>query len=112
LKTSGSVEPHESIQHNTKLIVVFAALVAIIVLDISIIRLYDSVNKNFLPVDSKELLFAVTSMSCATAGIILLEFVRPQGVKDQLAKKVPIWQIYRSTKVVQYALSDIGRIIL
>jgi hypothetical protein len=104
LKTSGSVEPHESIQRNTKLFVVFAALVAIIVLDISIIRLYDSVSKNFLPVDSKELLFAVTSASCVIAGIVLLKFARPQEVKDLLAKKVPIWQIYRSTKVVQYAL--------
>jgi hypothetical protein len=100
------------IQRNTKLIVVFAALVAIIVLDISIIRLYDSVNKNFLPVDSKELLFAVTSVSCVITGIILLEFVRPQGVKDQLAKKVPIWQIYRSTKVAQYALGIVLAYIL
>lgn len=104
MKTSGSIEPHELIQHNTKLIVVFAVLVAIIVLDISIIRLYDNVNKKFLPVNSKELLFAVTSASCLIAGIILLEFVRPQRVKDQLAKKAPIWQIYRSTKAVQYAL--------
>jgi len=104
LKTSGSVEPHDLIQRNTKLIVVFATLVAIIVLDISIIRLYDSVSKNFLPVDSKEALFAVTSGSCVIAGIILLRFVRPQRVQDQLAKKVPIWQIYRSTKVLQYAL--------
>jgi hypothetical protein len=104
LKTNGSVEPHELIQHNTKLIVVFAALVAIIVLDISIIRLYDSVNKNFLPVDAKEVLFAVTSGSCVIAGIILLKFVRTQRVEDQLAKKVPIWLIYRSTEVVQYTL--------
>jgi hypothetical protein len=112
LKTSGSVEPHELIQRNTKLIVVFAALVAIIVLDISIIRLYDSVSKNFLPADAKEVLFAVTSGSCVIAGIILLEFVRPQQVKDQLAKKVPILQIYRLTKVVQYALGIVLAYIL
>lgn len=112
MKTSGSVKPHELIQHNTRLIVVFAALVAIIVLDISIIRLYDSVNKNFLPVDFKELLFAVTSASCMITGIILLEFVRPQRVQDQLAKKVPMWQIYRLTKVVQYALGVVLAYIL
>lgn len=104
MKTGGSIEPHELIQHNTKLIVVFAVLIAIIISDISIIRLYDNVNKNFLSVNSKELLFAVTSASCLIAGIILLQFVKPQRVKDHLANEIPIWQIYRSTKLVQYAL--------
>jgi hypothetical protein len=104
LKTGGSIEPDELMQHNTKLIVVFAVLVAIIISDISIIRLYDNVNKNFLSVNSKELLFAITSASCLIAGIILLQFVKPQRVKNQLANEIPIWQIYRSTKLVQYAL--------
>ena len=104
MKTSGKVEPHGLIQRNIKLIAVFAVLVAIIIIDISFVRLYDIISKNFFPVDTKELLFAVTSGSCVIAGVILLELVRPQRVQDQLAKKAPIWQIYRSTKVVQYAL--------
>jgi hypothetical protein len=103
LKKNGR-EAHNLIQGNTKFLVILGVLIIIIVMDISIMRLYDIVSKRFLPVDAKEVLFAVTSGSCVIAGIILLEFVRPQEVKDQLAKKVPIWQIYRSTKLVQYAL--------
>jgi hypothetical protein len=103
LKTNGR-QAHNLIQGNTKFLVIFGVLIIIIVIDISIVRLYDTVSKNFLPVDTKEALFALTSGSCVVAGIILLKFVRPQEVKDQLAKKVPTWQIYRSTKVVQYAL--------
>jgi hypothetical protein len=94
-------------QHNTKLIAVFAVLIAIIIVDISFVRLYDTISKNFLPTDTKEVLFAVSSASCVIAGIILLEFVRPQRVQDQLSKKLPIWQIYISTKVTQYALGII-----
>ena len=112
MKTSGSVEPHRVLQRNTKLLVAFAVLVAIIVIDISILRLYDSVNKNFLPLDSKEVLFAITSVSCMIAGVVLLEFVKPQSIQDQLTKKVPILQIYRSTKVVQYALGILLAYIL
>jgi hypothetical protein len=111
LKTNGR-QAHNLIQGNTKFLVIFGVLIIIIVIDISIVRLYDTVSKNFLPVDTKELLFAVTSVSCVITGIILLEFVRPQEVKDQLAKKAPIWQIYRSTKVVQYALGIVLGYIL
>jgi uncharacterized integral membrane protein len=103
LKTNGR-QAHNLIQDNTKFLVIFGVLIIIIVIDISIVRLYDSVSKNFLPVDTKEVLFAVTSASCVVAGIILLEFVKPQRVQDQLGKKVPIWRIYRTTKMVQYAL--------
>jgi hypothetical protein len=101
LKTNGR-QVHNLIQGDTKFLVIFGVLIVIIVIDISIVRLYDTVSKNFLPLDAKEALFVVTSGSCVIAGIILLEFMRPQRI--QLAKKVPIWQIYRSTKVVQYAL--------
>lgn len=103
MKTNGR-QAHNLIQDNTKFLVIFGVLIIIIVIDISIVRLYDSVSKNFLLVDTKEVLFAVTSASCVIAGIILLEFVKPQRVQDQLGKKVPIWQIYRTTKMVQYAL--------
>jgi hypothetical protein len=103
LKTNGR-QAHNLIQDNTKFLVIFGVLITIIVIDISIVRLYDSVSKNFLPVDTKEVLFAVTSASCVIAGIILLEFLKPHRVQDQLGKKVPIWQIYRTTKMVQYAL--------
>jgi hypothetical protein len=112
LKTSGKVEPHTWIQRNIKLITVFAVLAAIIIVDISFVRLYDTISKNFLPINTKEVLFAVTSGSCMIAGIILLELVKPQQVKDQLPKKVPILQIYRLTKVVQYALGIVLAYIL
>lgn len=112
MKTSGKVELQGWIERHIKLVAVFAVLVTIIIVDISFIRLYDTISKNFLSVDVKEVLFTITSASCVIAGVILLEFVRPHEVKDQLAKKAPIWQIYRSTKVVQYALGVVLAYIL
>ena len=45
--------------------------------DIALIRIYDIISKQFIPIDTKEILFVITSISCLVAEYLLLEFIKP-----------------------------------
>jgi hypothetical protein len=56
-----------------------ASLIAILVIDISIVKVYDLVDKFFIPMQDKVILFSINSSIC-----IFLEFIIIKYIKDSL----------------------------
>lgn len=94
-------------------LIVMSILIALIVIDVSVIRIYDYVSKFFIPTSDKEIFFIIVSVTCLAAEFILIEFVRPLRTTQERKTKLHIGLIYWITKLTQYALgAGIAYIIL
>lgn len=90
---------------NKIFILVVSLLIAITIIDISIVRIYDLVSKQFIPISDKKIFFSLISLSFLSLLFILLEIVKPQTSK--IDSKLNINLIYRIAKLVQYVLGCI-----
>ncbi|HEX5976709.1 MAG TPA: hypothetical protein VFY68_05505, partial [Nitrososphaeraceae archaeon] len=52
---------------NRKLLIVISALIVLMVIDISFIRIYDIISKQFIPTETEVSLFTIISISCLVA---------------------------------------------
>ena len=95
-----------------RLYIVMAILVPLIVVDISLVRLYDVISKQFISFDTKEILFGIISVSILTAQYVLLRFVRPPTTLNPKSDKLRVKQMYFVVKMVQYSLGVIVIIII
>jgi hypothetical protein len=93
--------------NNRKLLVVVAALIILMVSDISLIRIYDIMSKQFISTETKETLFAFITISCLVAEYILLEFIKPLHNKNKSENKLHVNLLYIITKAMQYLIGAI-----
>jgi hypothetical protein len=93
--------------NNRKLLVVVSALIILMVSDISLIRIYDIISKQFIPTNTKEILFAIISISCLIAEYLLLEFIKPLHNKNKSENKLHVNLLYIITKATQYVIGAI-----
>lgn len=92
-------------------VIIATTLLILMVVDISLVKLYDLVNKEFIPVAYKEILFSTITIACFVAQYFLLQISNPSQTdvtKDRLNSK----QIYKITKGVQYALCALVAVII
>ena len=90
-----------------RLCFIMAILVPLIVVDISLVRLYDVMSKQFISYDTKEILFGIISVSILAAQYVLLRFVRPPTTLNPKSDKLRVKQMYFVVKIVQYSLGVI-----
>jgi hypothetical protein len=93
--------------NNRKLLVVVAALIILMVSDISLIRIYDIMSKQLISTETKETLFAFITISCLVAEYILLEFIKPLHNKNKSENKLHVNLLYIITKAMQYLIGAI-----
>jgi hypothetical protein len=86
---------------NRKFLVIVSALIILMVTDIALIRIYDIISKQFIPTDTKEILFTIISISCLIAEYLLLEFIKPLHNKNKSENKLHINLLYIITKATQ-----------
>lgn len=84
-----------------RLYFIMAILVPLIVADISLVRVYDVISKQFVSYDTKEILFGIISISILVAQFVLLRFVRPSTTLTQKSDKLRVKQIYFVIRIVQ-----------
>ena len=77
------------------------------VTDISLFRIYDIISKQFIPIDTKEILFAIVSVSCLVAEYLLLEFIKPLRDENKSKNKLHVTLLYSVTKGAQYVIGAI-----
>jgi hypothetical protein len=75
----------------------------LLLIDVSLIRIYDFVSKLFIPTNTRELVFEVVSISTLAALIALLQYTKPTQFGNQRKTTLHIGSIYSITKLVQYA---------
>ena len=80
---------------------------AVIIIDISVIRIYDYISKFFIPTSDREVFFVVVSVTCLAAQFTLIEFVSPLRNTQERKTKLHTRLIFQVTKLIQYALGVI-----
>jgi hypothetical protein len=88
-------------------LVAVAILIAVIIIDVSVIRIYDYISKFFIPTTDKEIFFVLVSMTCLAAEFILIEFVPPLRTTQERKTKLHVDLIFLITKLIQYALGAV-----
>src|SRR5918992_3893413 len=68
---------------------------------------HDIISKQFITTDTKEILFAIISVSCLVAEYLLLEFIKPVRNKDRNKNKLHANLLYVITKAIQYVIGAI-----
>jgi hypothetical protein len=95
------------LRSNRKLLVILSALIILMVTDIALIRIYDIISKQFMPTETKEILFAVTSISCLVAEYLLLQFIKPPRNDNKSKNRLHANLLYVITKITQYVIGGI-----
>lgn len=81
-------------------------LITIMVIDISLVRTYDVINKQFMSIQDKQFLFSITSIACIVLQFLLLEIIKPRH-KGKTKDKVNARLSYKITKYVQCGLGGL-----
>ena len=92
---------------NRKLLVILSALIILMITDIALFRIYDIISKQFIPMDTKEILFAVTSISCLVAEYLLLQFIKSPRNDNEGKNKLHANLLYVITSAIQYVIGAI-----
>lgn len=78
-----------------KFLFIMLALIGTLIVDNSIVRVYDIVNKAFIPIDPKILLFSVSSSLCLLLAFIVLYYTEKIFKKHALTKVFNLERLYR-----------------
>jgi hypothetical protein len=62
---------------NRKFLIIISVLLVLMVIDISLIRVYDIIVKQFISINTKEILFGIGSIACLAAEYLLLKLIKP-----------------------------------
>jgi hypothetical protein len=71
-------------------------------------RVSITISKQFIPIDTKEILFAVVSVSCIATEYLLLEFIKPLRDENKSKNNLHVTMLYSVTKVAHV----IGAIVI
>jgi hypothetical protein len=63
------------------------ALIATILIDTAIVKIYDVIDKNFIPLQPKEVLFALNSSACLLLQVFIIKQLRGSFRSDRLRQK-------------------------
>lgn len=92
---------------NRKLVIIISALIVLMVTDISLIRAYDIISKQLIPIDTRDILFGIISIVCLVAEYLLLELIKPPPGDERGKIRLHVILLYKVTKAVQYVTGAI-----
>jgi hypothetical protein len=110
MKTGRSIDNRAStfpLYSDRKLLIVISALIVLMVIDISFIRIYDIISKQFIPIKTEEILFTIVSISCLVAEYLLLKFIKP--LRNE---RLHVNLLYIITKATQYVIGAIVALLI
>jgi hypothetical protein len=107
VKSIDNRAPSFSLYGNRKFLIIISVLLVLMVIDISLIRVYDIIVKQFISIDTKEILFGIVSIACLVAEYLVLKLIKPALGDDRSKNKLHVISIYRITNVAQYVIGAI-----
>ncbi len=63
------------------------ALLIIILIDTSVVKINDLIDKYFIPMQSKLILFAINSLLCLLLQFFIIKYIESSFKRDRLSKK-------------------------
>ena len=92
---------------NRKLVIIISALIVLMVADISLIRVYDFIGKQLIPIDTRDILFGIISIACLVSEYFLLELIKPPPGDERGKIRLHVILLYKVTKAAQYVIGAI-----
>jgi hypothetical protein len=92
---------------NRKLVIIISSLIVLMVIDISLIRVYDIISKQLISFDTKEILFGIISIACLVAEYLVLKLIKPPLGDEKSKIGLHVILIYKLTKAAQYVIGTI-----
>src|SRR5829696_1886160 len=86
-------KPQKSLTQK-KFLPFMVALIVILLIDISFVRIYDLIEKNFISLQSKLLLFSISSSLCLLLQLYLIRYIRNSLKLDRLDKTLRVRFFY------------------
>ena len=80
--------------NNKKFLIIVIALVATIVIDISVVRINDLINKDFIPIQTRLILFSVNSSLCLLLQYFIITQVKSSVRTDRLHRTLKVRIFY------------------
>jgi hypothetical protein len=71
-----------------------ASLIAILVIDISVVKVYDLVDKSFIPIQGKVILFSINTSICIFLELIIIQYMKDSFKSSQLNKTSNVNLLY------------------
>jgi hypothetical protein len=69
------LKEYQSSFHYKRFVILTICLMISILVDTSVVKVYDLINKSFIPEESKVILFTVNSSLCLTLGFLIIKYV-------------------------------------
>ena len=88
------LDQHEKSFNNKKFLFIVIALVATILIDISLVRINDLINKDLIPMQSKLILFSVNSSLCLLLQYFIIKQVKSSVRTDRLHRTLKVRIFY------------------
>ena len=93
-----------SITHRTGrgLFLIITLLMAFILMDTFLIKFYDTIDKNMIPLMVKKIIFSVVSFLCIILQLYVLNYLKQLTLKTKTGRKVKVELISKIVRVSQY----------
>lgn len=82
------------------------ALISLIIVDLSVVKIYDITNKYLIPIQTKILFFSINTMGCIILQFVILKYINNLFFYDKKIRRISINKFYRVT-LLSTAISGI-----
>ena len=79
---------------NRKFLILMIALIVTILIDTSVVKINDLIDKYFISLQSKLILFAVNSSLCLLLQFFIIKYLQSSFKKDRLSNKLKVNTFY------------------
>ena len=79
-------------------------LIVTLVIDTSIVKVYDLINKSFIPQQSKLILFTTNTSLCLLLEFVVIKYIQNSFKRDQLNKRLNVNLLYRISLISLFVL--------
>ena len=88
------------------------ALIVTILIDTSVVKINDLIDKYFIPMQSKLMLFAVNSSLCLLLQFLIIKYLQSSIKRDQLNKTLKVQAFYKIALISLYILATLVGILI
>ena len=88
------IDPNKSSFSHKKFLVLMITLIVTVLIDTSVVKINDLIDKNFISLQSKLILFTVNSSLCLLLQFQIIKYLQNSIKKDRLSKKLKATTFY------------------
>ena len=87
-----------------KIFLIIIVLMGFILVDTFLIKFYDTIDKNFIPMDIKKIIFSVMAFLCIVFQLIILHYLKKLNSKTKVDRRIDVKLINRIVQISQFLL--------